>query len=195
MKQINIICVGHSGHGISALCNLLLKKDRFKSAVSMSQVTTRMDHEKMIYDYNGKQYILNIVDTPGYGMYRDEEHFTTLGNIIDVWNTDNSPVYFIFVQASTSFETARQQRAERMRNLCVGENRSLILSKCHENEDCIMRRLGEDLETMFETPHILPMDLDMWHREDIDKRFIQKSHDIAEKNRVLLLNKICETFV
>lgn len=187
-QQINVVCVGHSGHGISALCNLLLKKNRFKSTSSASQVTTEIDSEILLYSCDNNRYILNIVDTPGYGMFGEDENYTIQRDIISQWNNENIPTHFVFVLASTSLEIAGTRRADRVKELC--ENRSLVLSKCFGKEQQLMRH-SEGLSDIYRTDHILPMELNQWNRQSQDPRFLPEPYNIAERNRTKLLNHIC----
>ncbi|GAG80961.1 unnamed protein product [marine sediment metagenome] len=187
VNKINVICVGHSGHGISALCNFLLKDKRFESSNSASQVTNSIDTELMTYKYNDKEYNLNIVDTPGYGMFRDDEHFESLKKFIE----DEEKNILVFVLSSNALIESREKYVNRVRNLVDGSH-PIVLSKAtlEDENTSVIERCGNQIVDRFNASIIIPMDLIQWV-EDPDKRRNEVLFNQSEENRVKLLDYIC----
>ena len=184
IQNVNLIVVGRTGHGSSSLCNFLLKKKRFKATLFSFQVTTTMQEESMTYIHNNKEYTINIVDTPGYGLYDYERHFLALQRYIEISVNRNIPCYLVFVHRING-EIGDRDILRRIRNLEFAGS-SLILSHVTENmnyNECMeyMRRVR--LEEVFYSQYVDSIDSKQWLYQNQHRRRNVDISDMSEKNR------------
>lgn len=162
--------------------------ERFASSNSASQVTNSMDMELMTYKYNDKEYNLNIVDTPGYGMFRDDEHFESLKKFIEEQEEKN---ILLFVLSSNALIESREKYVNRVRNL-IGGSYPIVLSKVtlEDENTSVLERCGNQIVDRFNASIIIPISL-VQRMENPDKRRNEILFSQAEENRVKLLDHIC----
>ncbi|KAJ8102827.1 hypothetical protein POJ06DRAFT_245752 [Lipomyces tetrasporus] len=197
----NFSIVAHVDHGKSTLSDRLLELTETIPRGSVGQFLDRLDVERergitvkaqtctMIYEYNGEDYLLHLVDTPGHVDFRAEvsRSYATCGGAL------------LLIDASQGVQA--QTVANFFLAYSLGLELIPIINKIDLDHSNIPRAL-EQIETMFELDSDTAIPVSAKHGTNVDKilpavveRIPSPANSIEKPLRCLLVDSWFDTYL